>query len=145
MAKSFFKTRNSRTLKFHVVFLMVFQFRGARLALGIAKVSFLVTYIHINLLSIIISCSCILSNKKVDLYVNENLRGHVHNLKLQPIVNILHFRWRHWNFSKMDDKMVNRKKRISKHYEISIYLCNPVDLTKMPPQLILHIHDWRVF
>ena len=82
MGRSFFKTRNSRRLNFHVVFLMVFQFRGARLALGIAKVSFLVTYIHINLLSIIISCTCILSNKKVDLYVNENLRGHVHNLKL---------------------------------------------------------------
>ena len=79
MGRSFFKTRNSRTLNFHVVFLMVFQFRGARLALGIAKVSFLVTYIHINLLSIIISCTCILSNKKVDLYVNENIRGHVHN------------------------------------------------------------------
>ena len=82
MGRSFFKTRNSRRLNFHVVFLMVFQFRGARLALGIAKVSFLVTYIHINLLSIIISCTYITSNEKVNLYVNENLRGHVHNLKL---------------------------------------------------------------
>ena len=54
MGRSFFKTRNSRTLNFHVVFLMVFQFRGTRLALRIAKVSFLVTYILINLLSMII-------------------------------------------------------------------------------------------
>ena len=82
MGRSFFKTRNSRRLNFHVVFLMVFQFRGARLALGIAKVSFLVTYIHINLLSIIISCTYITSNEKVNLFVNENLLGHVHNLKL---------------------------------------------------------------
>ena len=64
MGRSFFKTRNPGRLNFHVVFLMVFQFRGSRLALGIAKVSFLVTYIHINLLSIIILCTCTLSNKK---------------------------------------------------------------------------------
>ena len=40
----------------------------------------------------IISCTSILSNEKVNLYVNENLQGHVHNLKLQQIGNILHFR-----------------------------------------------------
>ena len=82
MAKSFFKTRNSRTLKFHVVFLMVFQFRGLRLASRIAKVSFLVKYFHIKLMLIGISCIHILLNKKVHLYVNEKWQGQVHNLKL---------------------------------------------------------------
>ena len=94
IGRSFFKTRNSRTLKIHVVFLCTFQFSGVRFTFRIANVSFFVTFIHCNLLSIRISCTHILSNKKVHLYVNENLRGHVHNLKLQPIVNILHFRWR---------------------------------------------------
>ena len=44
----------------------------------------------------------------------------------------------------MDDKMENRKKGICKHYEISNYLCNPVDLLKIPPHLILNICDWHV-
>ena len=144
MTRSFFKTRNSSTLHFHVVFLMGIQFRSMRLALRIAKVSFLVTHIHINLLSIIIFCTHILPNEKVDLYVNENLRGHVYNLKLQQIGNILHFIWRHWNFLKMEDKMENRKEGICKHYEISICLCNPVDLMKMPPHLILNICNRNV-
>ena len=82
MGRSFFKTRNSRTFNFHVVFLMVFQFRGLRLASRIAKVSFLVKYFHIKLMLIGISCVHILLNKKVHLYVNEKWRGHVHNLKL---------------------------------------------------------------
>ena len=60
--KSFFETRHSRTLRFHVVFLCTLQFRGERLASRMAKVYFLVTYIHINLLYIRISCTCILSN-----------------------------------------------------------------------------------
>ena len=78
----YFKTRNSRTLQIHVVFLFPLEFRGLRLASSIAKVSFLVTFIHINLLFIRLSYIRILLNKKVYLYVNENIRWHLHNLKL---------------------------------------------------------------
>ena len=63
--RSFFKTRNSRTLKIHVVFLCTFQFSGVRFTFRIANVSFFVTFIHCNLLSIRISYTRILSNKKV--------------------------------------------------------------------------------
>ena len=113
--RSFFKTRNSRTLKIHVVFLCTFQFSGVRFTFRIANVSFFVTFIHCDLLSIRISCTRILLNKKVHLYVNENLRGHLHDLKLYQIGNIVHFRWRHYDFSKMNGKMENRKKGNYKH------------------------------
>ena len=63
MTRSFFKTRNSRRIWFHVVFLMCVQFRDVRLELRIAKVPFLVTYIHINLLYIRISHALFLLNK----------------------------------------------------------------------------------
>ena len=79
VCRSFFKTRNSRTSKFHVVFLFPREFSGVRFASRIAKH---VTFIHFNLLSTRISCTRIMSNKKVHLYVNENWRGHVYNLKL---------------------------------------------------------------
>ena len=39
--RRFFKTRNSRTLKIHVVFLCTFQFSGVRFKFRIANVSFL--------------------------------------------------------------------------------------------------------
>ena len=79
VCRSFFKTRNSRTSKFHVVFLFPREFSGVRFTFRIAKH---VTFIHFNLLSTRISCTHIMSNKKVHLYVNENWQGHAYNLKL---------------------------------------------------------------
>ena len=61
VCRSFFKTRNSRTSKFHVVFLFPLEFSGVRFTFRIAKH---VTFIHFNLLSTRISCTRIWSNKK---------------------------------------------------------------------------------
>ena len=58
----------------------------------------------------------------VDQIVNENWWGHKYNSR----GNINRFRWRHW----FGDKMENRKWGICKYYKISIFLCNPVNLTK---------------
>ena len=69
ICRSFFKTRNSRTSKFHVVFLFPREFSGVRFTFRIAKH---VKFIHFNLPSTIISCARILSKKKIHLYVNEN-------------------------------------------------------------------------
>ena len=68
VCRSFFKTRNSRTSKFHVVFLFPREFSGVRFTFRIAKH---VKFIHFNLPSTIISCARILSKKKIHLYVNE--------------------------------------------------------------------------
>ena len=69
VCRSFFKTRNSRTSKFHVVFLFPLEFSGVRFIFRIAKH---VTFIHINLLSTTKSCTRIFLNKKIHLYVNKN-------------------------------------------------------------------------
>ena len=61
VCRSFFKTRNSRTSKFHVVFLFPREFSGVRFTFRIAKH---VKFIHFNLPSTIISCARILSKKK---------------------------------------------------------------------------------
>ena len=113
--RSFFKTRNSRTLKIHVVFLCTFQFSGVRFTFRIANVSFLshlfIIIYYLSEYHVHVSYWTI----KVHLYVNENLRGHLHDLKLYQIRNIVHFRWRHYDFSKMNGKMENRKKGNYKH------------------------------
>ena len=143
--KKFFQNKKLKNTQNSCSFSVHFPIQRSEIYVPNCKCVFFVTFIHYNLLSIRISCTHILLNKKVHLYVNENLRGHLHDLKLYQIGNILHLRWRHYNFSKMDDKMENRKKGIYKHYEISIYLCNPVDLMKMHPHIILKICGWQVY
>ena len=61
VCRSFFKTRNSRTSKFHVVFLFPREFSGVRFTFRIAKH---VKFIHFNLPSTRISCARIFTKKK---------------------------------------------------------------------------------
>ena len=90
--KKFFQNKKLKNTQNSCSFSVHFPIQRSEIYVPNCKCVFFVTFIHYNLLSIRISCTRILLNKKVHLYVNENLRGHLHDLKLYQIGNILHFR-----------------------------------------------------